>query len=159
MEENKKNLKVTSYVIIILAIFNLVLMGIGFATGEIRQNAENLATESISQIEGSSEDLDAMKGTVVDFTVYGTIGAATIGVLFDLYLGIAGLRQAKGTSKGRLNIILATIVFILACIGLVTMIVPLIKNQTSISSIFSSLASLLILFYYIRYAKKVVDEN
>ena len=157
MEENKKNLKVTSYVIIILAIFNIVLMGIGFATGELRESAEKLAEESISQTEGASEELGEMKDKIVDMAVYGTIGAAVIGVLFDVYLGIAGLRQANGTSKGKVNIILATIVFVLAIIGLIPMIISLTKDQTNISSLFSSLLGLIIMFYYIRYARKVVE--
>ena len=158
MEEHKKNLKITSYVIIILAIFNIVLMGINFATGELRENAKKLTEESISQTEGASEELGGNEDKVVDMAVYGVIGITAIGVLFDLYLGIAGLRQANGTSKGKANIILATIVFVLALIGLVLMIISLTKDQTSISSLISSLASLIIMFYYIRYAKKVVEQ-
>ncbi len=157
MEENKKNLKITSYVIIILAIFNIVLMGINFATGELRDNARKLTEESI-QAEGATES-EEVEGNVVDMAVYGTIGATAIGVLFDVYLGIAGLRQAKGASKGKLNIILATIVFVLALIGLIPMIISLTKNQTSISSLVSSLLGLVIMFYYISYAKKVVNEK
>ena len=152
MEEHKKNLKITSYVIIILAIFNIVLMGISFATGELRENAKKLTQESISQ----TKELGGMENKVVDMAVYGTIGVAAIGVLFDVYLGIAGLRQANGTSKGKANIILATIVFVLALIGWIPMIISLTKEQTSISSIFSSVLGLIIMFYYIRYARKVV---
>ena len=159
MEEHKKNLKITSYVIIILAIFNIVLMGISFATGELRENAKKLTEESISQTEGASEELGGVEDKVVDMAVYGTIGVAAVGVLFDVYLGIAGLRQANGTSKGKANIILATIVFGLALIGLIPMIISMTKQQTSISSIFSSVLGLIIMFYYIRYAKKVVEEK
>ena len=158
MEDNKKNLKVTSYVIIILAIVNIVLMGISFADGELKENATKLAEESISQVEGTSEELVEIKDRVVDIAVYGVIGATAVGVLVDLYLGIAGLRQAKGTSKGKANIILAIIIFVLAVMGLIPMIVSVVKDQTAISSIFSNLASLLIIFYYIKYARKVVEE-
>ena len=156
MEEHKKNLKITSYVIIILAIFNIVLMGINFATGELRENAKKLTEESISQTEGASEELGGVEDKVVDMAVYGTIGVAAVGVLFEVYLGIAGLRQANGTSKGKANIILATIIFVLALIGLIPMIISMTKQQTSISSIFSSVLGLIIMFYYIRYARKVV---
>ena len=158
MEENKKNLKITSYIIIILAIINIIFIGIDFATGELRQNAEKLTEQSISQTEEIAE-LGEMEGKVVDIAVYGTIGVAAIGVLFDVYLGIAGLRQAKGTSKGKANIILATIIFVLALIGLIPMIISLTKDQASISSLISSVLGLIIMFYYIRYAKKVVDEK
>ncbi len=157
MEEHKKNLKITSYIIIILAIINIVLIGIEFATGELRENAKKLTEESISQTEGASEELGGMEEKVVDIAVYGTIGGTVIGVLFDVYLGIAGLRQAKGTSKGKANIILATIVFALAIIGLIPMIISLTKDQTNISSLFSSVLGLIIMFYYIRYARKVVE--
>ncbi len=157
MEEHKKNLKITSYVIIILAIFNMVLMGINFATGELRENAKKLTEEYVSQTEGASEELGGMEDKVVDMAVYGAIGVTAIGVLFDVYLGIAGLRQANGTSKGKANIILATIVFVVALIGLIPMIGSLAKNPTNISSLFSSLLGLIIMFYYIRYAKKVVE--
>ena len=159
MNDNKQNLKITSYIIIILAIVNIVLMGIEFANGQLRENAEKLTEQSIIQTEGASEELGDVKGTVVDMAVYGTIGATAIGVLFDVYLGIAGLRQAKGTSKGKVNIILATIVFVLACIGLISMIISLTKDQTSISSLVSSIAGLIIMFCYIRYARKVVAEK
>ena len=159
MEENKKNLKITSYVIIILAIINIVLMGINFATGELRENAKKLTEESISQTEGASEELGGMEDKVVDMAVYGTIGGAAIGILFDVYLGVAGLRQVKGTSKGKANIILATIVFVIGLIGLIPMIMSVTKDQTTISSLVSSLAGLIIMFYYIRYAKKVVEEK
>ena len=159
MEENKKNLKITSYVIIILAIVNLILFGIGFANGSLRENAEKLTEESISQTEGATEELGQMKDKVVDMALYGTIGATAIGVLFDLYFGIAGLRQANGTSKGKANIILATIIFVLALIGLAMSIIPLTKGQESVSSFFSSVLGLIIMFYYIRYAKKVVEQT
>ena len=159
MDDNKQNLKITSYIIIILAIINIVLMGIGFANGQLRENAEKLTEETINQTEGASNELGEMKETVVNMAVYGTIGATAIGVIFDLYLGIAGLRQAKGTSKGKANIILATIVFVIALIGLIPMIISLTKDQTAISSLFSSLAGLVIMFYYIKYAKKVITET
>ncbi len=157
MEEHKKNLKITSYVIIILAIFNIVLMGISFATGELRENAKKLTEEYVSQTEGASEELGGMEDKVVDVAVYGTIGVTAIGVLFDVYLGIAGLRQANETSKGKANIILATIVFVIGLIGLIPMIISLTKDQTSISSLCSSVLGLIIMFYYIRYARKVVE--
>ena len=156
MDNNKQNLKITSYIIIILAIINIVLMGIDFANGHLRENAAKLTEESISQTEGAAEELGGMEEKVVDIAVYGALGVTAIGVLFDLYLGIAGLRQANGTSKGKANIILATIVFVLALIGLIPMIISLTKDQTSISSIFSSVLGLIIMFYYIRYARKVV---
>ncbi len=159
MNDNKQNLKITSYIIIILAIVNIVLMGIEFANGQLRENAEKLTEESIIQTEGASEELGDVKGTVVDIAVYGAIGVTAIGVLFDVYLGIAGLHQANGTSKGKVNIILATIVFVLACIGLITMIISLTKGQTSYSSLISSVAGLIIMFCYIRYARKVVAEK
>ena len=135
----------------------MVLMGINFATGELRENAKKLTEEYVSQTEGASEELGGMEDKVVDMAVYGAIGVTAIGVLFDVYLGIAGLRQANGTSKGKANIILATIVFVVALIGLIPMIGSLAKNPTNISSLFSSLLGLIIMFYYIRYAKKVVE--
>ena len=159
MDNNKQNLKITSYIIIILAIINIVLMGIDFANGHLRENAAKLTEESISQTEIASEELSEIKEKVANMAVYGTLGATAIGVIFDLYLGIAGLRQAKGTSKGKANIILATIVFVMALIGLIPMIFSLTKDQTSISSLFSSLAGLIIMFYYIKYAKKVISET
>ncbi len=154
MDENKKNLKITSYIIIILAIFNVVLFGIGFAKGELKDNIDKQVEESISQ----NKELEDMKDKLTDITLYGTIGATAIGVLFDLYLGIAGLRQASGKSKGKVNIVLATIVFVFALIGLIPMIMQITKDQTTISSLVSSLAGLIIMFYYIRYAKKAIEE-
>ncbi len=159
MEENKKNLKITSYVIIVLAIINIIFMGISFVNGDLRENAEKATEETISQSEGTAGELSTMKDKLVDMAIYGTIGAAVVGVLFDVYLAVAGLRQANGTSKGKANIILATIIFVLALIGFVMMIISATKDQTSISSLVSSLASLIIMFYYIRYAKKVVEEK
>ena len=155
MEENKKNLKITSYVIIILAIVNVVLVGIDFANGTLKANVDQQIEESINQTEGATQE---MKDTVTNMALYGTIGATAFGVLFDLYFGIAGLRQANGTSKGKANIILATIVFVLALIGLVTMIGPMTKGQTAVSSFVSSLLGLVIMLFYIIYAKRVVKD-
>ena len=160
MEENKKNLKITSYIIIFLAIFNLAFIGIRFANGELRENAKKLLTEeTMSQTEEIFEKTSGMGDKLVDIAVYGAIGATAIGVLFDIYLGIAGLRQAKGTSKGKANIVLATIVIVLGIIGLIPMIFSVAKDQTNISSIFSSFLGLVIMFYYIRYAKNVVEQK
>ena len=159
MEENKQNLRIASYVIIILAIVNVIFLGIGFANGSLREKVEKLTDESISQTEGATEELGQMKDKVADVALYGTIGVTAIGALVDLYFGIAGLRQANGTSKGKANIILATIIFVLALIGVAMSIIPLTKGQASVSSFFSNVAGLVIMFYYIRYAKKVVEET
>ena len=159
MDEQKQNLKIASYVIIVLAIINLVCMVVDFTNGQLRGNVEKVAEETISQTESATEDLTQMKDTIVNVALGTAIGAVAVGILFDLYLGIAGLRQANGKSKGKVNIILATIVFVLALIGMGMQIGPLTKGQVAVSSFISNLAGLLIMFYYIRYAKKVVDAK
>ena len=157
MEESKKNLKVTSYVIIVLAIVNVILLGIGFATGQLKNEAEAKIQETMQESGASAAEIEESHDIILNATLYGTIGGIALGVLLDVYLGIKGLHQSEGKIKGKGNIVWAKIIFVLSIISIAMSIIPLTKGQVSVSSFISSLAGAIIIFYYLKYAKEVVE--
>ena len=157
MEESKKNLKVASYVIIVLAIVNVIILGIGFANGQLKKDIEASVEQSMQESGASTTEVEESYDIIFNATLYGTIGATALGVLLDVYLGIKGLHQSEGKIKGKGNIVWAKIIFVLSVISLVMSIIPLTKGQVSVSSFISSLAGAIIIFYYLKYAKEVVE--
>ena len=156
MEEHKKNLKIISYVIIILAIFNIVLLGIGFANGQLKQEVEERVQDTMVQSGASAEEIEQAKDVLLNISFYGSISGVVIGVLFKIYLGVKGLSQADGKVKGKGNIVLATVVLVCSIISVCTSIMPLIRKEISTPSFVSSVCGLIVIAYYVVAASKVV---
>lgn len=158
MDDSKHKLKVVSYVIIALAIFNAIMLGIGWKNGELREEVQAKLNQSMTENEVTEEEVEQMGDTLLDVTFYSTIGITVLGILFKIYLGVKGLHQANGKIKGKGNIVWAKIIFICSIISIALSIMPLIRGEISIPSFTSSLASLVIISYYMLSASKVVKE-
>ena len=112
MDDSKHKLKVVSYVIIALAIFNAIMLGIGWKDGELREEVQAKLNQSMTENEVTEEEIDQFGDTLLDVTFYSTIGVTVLGILFKIYLGVKGLHQADGKINGKGNIVWAKIIFI-----------------------------------------------
>ena len=155
MEEHKKNLKIISYVIIILAIFNIVLLGIGFANGQLKQEVEAKVQETMDESGASAEEIEQSHDLVFNLSLYAIIGATAINVLLDVYLGIKGLHQSEGKIKGKANIVWARVILIFTIMSVIMSITSIGKGKIPIASI----TNIIIVYYYMSCAKKVVEEK
>ncbi len=159
MDQDKKNLKITSYIVIVLAIVNVIFLGIGFANGELKKGIEARVDETMIQSGASADEIEQSHDLVFNLSLNGTIIGVGIAVLLKLYLGIKGLHQAGGKIKGKGNIVWAKIIFVFTAISVFSSIISLNKGEIQLSSLISSLADLVIIFYYMKYANKVVEEE
>ena len=156
MEESKKNLKITSYVIIVLAIFNIVLIGIGFASGQLKNDVE-VKIQNMKESGSTAEEIDRDHDLIYNILFNGTIVGVGLSTLLYIYLGVKGLRQSEEKGKGKGNLVWAKLLFVL---GIMSVIMSVISfGEISISSFVSSLASLVIIYYYMKYAKEVVEPK
>lgn len=156
MDAFKEKLKVASWVIIILAIFNAVMLGINWKSGDLRKEAEARINQTLEENDVSEEEADDVEDTLSNVVFYTVVTLTILGVLFKLYLGVKGINQANGNVKGKGNIVWATIVLICCAISLGTSIMPMIRQEIEIPSVVSSACSLFIIAYYLVYASKVV---
>ena len=155
MEENKKNLKITSYIIIILAIFNILLLGIGFANGQLKQEVEDIVQDTMTESGASPEEVEQSHDLVFNLSFYAIIGGTAINVLLDVYLGIKGLRQSEGKGKGKANIVWARLIIVFTIISTIMSITSPSRGRIPVAAI----TNILIVYYYMSCAKKVLEEK
>lgn len=156
MEFFKHKLKVVSWVLIALAVFNAIMLGIGWKNGELREEAKARLNQSMVESGVAENEVEGMEDTLSNVVFYTVVILTILGILFKVYLGVKGLNQADGKVKGKANIVLATIVLICSIISVGTSIMPLIRKEMSVASFVSSLCGLLIIAYYVVAASKVV---
>ncbi len=156
MEESKKNLKIVSYIVIILAIFNLVLLGIGFANGQFKNDIE-VKIQKMKESGSTAEEIDRDHDLIYNILFNGTIAGVGLSTLLYIYLGVKGLHQSEEKGKGKANLVWAKLLFVL---GIMSVIMSVISfGETSISSFISSITSLIIIYYYMKYVKGVVEPK
>ena len=158
MEKSKKNLKITSYVIIVLAIVNILFLGIGYANGQLKDEIE-AKIESMKESGSTAEEIDRDHDLIYTLLFNGTLVGVGISTLLYVYLGIKGLRQSEEKGKGKGNIVWAKLLFVLGLMSVIMSVISLTNGQISASSFVSSLASLVIIYYYMKYAKEVVEPK
>ena len=156
MDSLKDKLIVTSWVLIILAIFNAVMLGINWKSGDLRKEAKARLNQSLSENDVSEEEAEEVEDTLSNVVFYTVVTLTILGVLFKIYLGVKGLSQAKGKIKGKGNIAWATIVLACSIFSVASSIVPMIRQEIEIPSFVSSVCSLIIITYYVVAASNVV---
>lgn len=146
MEKARKNLRITSIVVLIFAGLSLINIVAQLIWGDF----------SNAPIPEGSSDSVLFIAKIVLF------GISLLLLIPDVYIGVKGLKVAKkpGSSKG--HIVWAIILFVLSIIALISPIVSLFSAESireSISAILSGLVQILIYFEYIKDAKTLVKSN
>ena len=142
MEQSKRNLKIFSCLFIVFALTDAVTFIIDWFNGKLKiENFTGSTTEEIAKV-----------------TLIAVIIIAVVAVLVKLYLGIKGIRQAQGKTKGKANVTIAKIIFICLIILFVLAIVAVIKNTGNYYDLINYAVNMLIMYYYIKYVNAVIEK-
>ncbi len=146
MEKARKNLRISSIVILIFAGLSLINIVAQLIWGDF---------SNAPIPDGSSDSILLIAKTVL-------LGISLLLLIPDVYIGVKGLKAAKNPSSSKGHIVWATILFVLSIIALISPILGLFSSDSvreSISAILSCLVQILIYFEYIRDAKRVAKLN
>lgn len=146
MEKARKNLRITSIVVLIFAGLSLINIVAQLIWGDF----------SNAPIPEGSSDSVLLIAKIVLF------GISLLLLIPDVYIGVKGLKVAKKPSTSKGHIVWATILFVLSIIALISPLVSLFSAESireSISAILSGLVQILIYFEYIKDAKTLVKSN
>ena len=146
MEKARKNLRISSIVILIFAGLSLINIVAQLVWGDF---------SNAPIPDGSSDNILLIAKTLL-------LGVSLLLLIPDVYIGVKGLKAAKNPSSSKGHIVWATILFVLSIIALISPILGLFSGDSvreSISAILSCLVQILIYFEYIRDAKRVAKLN
>jgi hypothetical protein len=146
MEKARKNLRISSIVILIFAGLSLINIVAQLIWGDF---------SNAPIPDGSSDNILLIAKTVL-------LGVSLLLLIPDVYIGVKGLKAAKNPISSKGHIVWATILFVLSIIALISPILGLFSSDSvreSISAILSCLVQILIYFEYIRDAKRVAKLN
>ena len=146
MEKARKNLRITSIVVLIFAGLSLINIVAQLIWGDF---------SNAPIPEGSNDSVLSIAKIVL-------LGISLLLLIPDVYIGVKGLKVAKKPTTSKGHIVWATILFVLSIIALISPIVSLFSADSireSISAILSGLVQILIYFEYIKDAKTLVKSN
>ena len=103
--------------------------------------------------ESTAEEIDRDHDLIYNILFNGTIAGVGLSTLLYIYLGVKGLRQSEEKGKGKANLVWAKLLFVLGIMSIISF------GETSISSFISSITSLIIIYYYMKYVKGVVEPK
>ena len=141
MEKNKKELKILSWVILVLALFAVVnnivelcISGLPTATPP-----EGLTVEVVKVI--------SIIGCVIGFLVY----------IPQIFVGVQGIRVAGGAKAGKAHIVWAIILAVFAGISVVAGLCSFASGFTAskLASVCMAIVDIMVYVYYIIYARKI----
>ena len=138
--DNKKVLKIYGILFIILAMFNLVSLGLNFSGSESLTAIENIPANI----------LNVLSGLIFSLII--------IEILVELFLGIMGIQQSNGKYKGKIHITLAKIMLTLSVLYIVLMLPTFIAKEIEFSALIDEVTMSAVWFGYIDFAKKVLEE-
>ena len=142
MEQAKKHLKVSSFVVLLFAVLTLVEIVAELLYGEIN---------SAPIPEGAPENILMITKGVV-------LGISLLLLLPKIYVGIKGLWVAKKPSAAKGHIIWAVIIFVFSVLDLIDPAVAILKQESvgeNVSRVFAVLLEVLIYYDFIKYAGQV----
>ena len=146
MEKARKNLRITSIVVLIFAGLSLINIVAQLIWGDFNN----------APIPEGSSDSVLLIAKIVLF------GISLLLLIPDVYIGVKGLKVAKKPDSSKGHTVWAIILFVLSIIALISPIVRLFSAESireSISAISSGLVQILIYFEYIKDAKTLVKSN
>ena len=141
MEQARKNLKISSM---------LVLLFVGLSLVQIVTELIFVELNAVPIPEGSPDNILLITKTFV-------IVIALILMLPKIYVGVKGLNVAKNPTASKGHIIVAVIIFVLSILSLIEPAMGILKQDGSgsISSLFNILLEAIIYYEYIHYARIV----
>ena len=142
MEHARKNLKISSIVVLIFTGLSLINIVFELLLGDLN-NAELLT--------GSPENILLITKILL-------LAVAVLLLLPQLYIGFKGLKVAKSPNHSRGHIIWARILLVLALASLISPIVAILNQGSlmeNVSSILSILVEVIVYFEYVKYAKEL----
>lgn len=143
MEQTRKQLKISSIVVLVFAALSLIKV-----LGELAW--------------GGFDAVDGIEGGIVLATKIIILVITLLLLLPQLYIGIKGLKIAKNPDSSKAHIVLAIILLVLSALGLISPIFSLFNQGVvydCIRDIASILIEVVIFFEYIKYAEAVRKAN
>lgn len=137
MENSKKIVKGISIFFFVLAVLDLVFIGLSAMI--LNGNTASLGV-----------DEEVVKGTFIAVI----IGYA-VDLLFTVYLAVKGLQVVKGTCKGKGHITFSLIFFVLEVIGIVGCIYLMISGKGDVAELITCVVSAICLYFYYTNCKKI----
>lgn len=142
MEQSKKNLRVSSIVVLVFAGLTLLQIVSELLLGEL-----NEATIP----EGAPDNILLITKII--------LLAVTVALLLpQIYIGCKGLRVAKNPDSSKAHIVWAVILLVFSVLGLISPVVNMIEQggiYENTATLLSVLLEVVIYFEYIKYAKEV----
>ncbi len=138
MEKEKKIVKDLSYFFFFLAALDVAF--IIFAI--VAMNKADLTT------------IENAKTVLV-----GTCVACGIDIIFNIYLGVKGLKEVKGENQGKAHITVALILLILEVISLPIVIISFTKGETSLLQLCEAILSCCVVLQYYITCKKLKAQS
>ena len=139
MEQTRKNLKMSSIVVLVLAGFSMLQVISELLFGE-------LSNATIP--EGAPENILLITRILI-------FSFALLLVLPSIYIGIKGLRIAKKPNSSKGHIVWGIILLVLASLSLISPVGDIINNgfkYDNISAVLSIAVEITVFFEYIKYA-------
>ena len=146
MEQTRKQLKISSFLVLLFAGLSLLNLISELAFGEINNAA---------MPEGAPENILLITKIIL-------ISLSVIFLLPQIYVGVKGFMEAKNPTFARAHIVWAKILFVLSVIAMITPLVEIFKWNSvfaNVSEFFSILVEALVFFEYIKYATAFSKGN
>lgn len=146
MEQNKKNLKAMSIVVLILAGLSLLSILFELFFGNL-----NEAFKSASLPEGATDGVILVAKIVI-------AAISLLLLLPQIYIGIKGIKVAKNPDNSNGHIVWGIILIIVTAIGVISPISGIIQGGAifgNIADLCSIIVDIVILYEYVVFAKAV----
>ena len=145
MEKTRKNLKITSIILLIMAGSSMLNILGEIFFGEFNNVGSDVAPANIVLI---------TKIILVAFS--------TLLLWPQIYVGVKGIKIAKEPTSSRMHIFWATVLLILSVVGLISPVVELVQAGSvyqNIGAILSLLIEVCLYYEYISYSKAIAKAN
>lgn len=146
MEQNRKQLRISSLIVLLFAAVTLVQIISEVLFGDL---------ESAVIPEGAPENILLITQIVL-------LVISLVLLLPQIYVGLKGLKVAKTPNSSKGHIVWAIILLAISILNMITPVVDIVKGGNAfdnLSSFFSYLLEATIFFEYIRYARAVAKGN
>ena len=146
MENTKKNLKITSIVLLIMAGFSLLNISAELCFGEVNNAAIP----------------EGAPGSIVLITKIILLAISSLLLWPQIYISVKGIKIAKNPNASKRHIFWATVLLVFSVIALISPVVDLL-NQVSVyqnvGAILAILIDVVLYFEYVKYAKAIAKAN
>ena len=146
MEKARKNLKITSIVLLIMAGSTMLNVLGEIFFGELNSSA-------------------VPEGAPASTLLIAKIVLLVISVLLlwpQIYVSIKGIKIAKNPNNSKRHIFWATVLLVLSVLGLISPVLELLRSEgvyQNVGSILSMLIEVCLYYEYLKYAKEIAKAN